>query len=349
MTTSPGAVGFVIANAEEFLQAAKDALLPLRKKLSWSAAEPVDPAGGVVALVDRIQEIHPEFALIDFQWTSNGHSPQLDPSSVSLHELRAALDDDSEVPPAFSLVAELAALGEGTRPIPLMILFANDPSISFIQVALQLGVDWVWPSRSSMTRLDEVVLRLLELRSNPQDPGPSYPRVLVVENGAEDIDSLRTHLRDCAELVFVGVEESSARNLGEVITPELVFREFDEQGGFDAVIVDLALSDDAEDDARDRYGSEEAALTAFLARVSETPLSTFAGVAIVNGILEKDNKVVVFVTSNWVHTPAVLNQVQRRLRGGGARVKFFGKTEQELSDLSRELSSLAGDGGSTST
>jgi len=335
MTASLTRSFLTLGRSVEFVRAVSDALLPLSAQaLEPSVCETVT-SHDVSEVIDRIKQETPTFLLVDFQWGLTTDA-DIDASQVGLQRLRAALVQGNYPPPSLSLVVGIRREVTPGPSAPVVVVFADDPSVPFLQVALQIGANWVWPSRTSMARLDEVVLRLAEVQNQQEE---RRPRLMVVENGSADIQTMRATLDDIFDLSFVGVEETSAMNLA--ITPQMTFEFLETKGPFDAIVVDLALTDPAEDDAREHFGSEEAAVVTFMGERPEIQTaklrSDFAGVVIVNGLLARNNEARVMVMSNYIHSAAIMGQINLALGQGMERVAFFDKKHGGYEGLRREL------------
>jgi uncharacterized protein YukE/CheY-like chemotaxis protein len=332
----------IFSGDREFISLVRDALVPLH--LRFLQPNPDSTTRGESSGEVRVagEECQADVLLVDYEWKGDADSRYQEVGERSLAEMRRLFSDQNSLSPALRVLKEQSdCAAEELHSGSVAILFVEDPSLPFMQFALELGATWVWPSRKTMSRLGEVVARLRQLQSPADDEDRPRPNLMVIEDAPDDIRALRAALDDGFALAFVGVDEKPANALS--VSPDEAISFFQTRGPFDGIILDLALSAHEDAQARNDYGSYETGVLAFIREAPASQQVTLSemlsGLTILAWLLDQHLDFPVFVISNWVRNPAVFNQIGILFAAGirDRRVEFFDKQDKGLDELRAAL------------
>ena len=258
-------------------------------------------------------------------------------------ELRTALENRSG-PASIYLLSTLHSIRQDLALDNILLFFLIErTSTALSHALLRMGADWFWSPREDPQKVGDVISTLRGLQDEVLGPEatnlpPARGRVFVAENSRNVCLALRTRLGRAFTLEFVG--EDKPGNRFDISTDEAIgtFSRGFESGGFVAAIIDLALSDDSEDQAKQRFASDEAASRTFFQKNRRLIRDIFGGVRIIEGIRRLAPKLPIFVFSNYIHLPTVDSIITKLVgRDIWASVETIEKSEKGYRQLSEEL------------
>lgn len=250
-----------------------------------------------------------------------------------LRSIKAAFDDGA-LPASLNLIRALGTLGT-KRPTVLLL---RDPPAPLTYCLYQFGIQWVWPNESFGPGFLDVIHGL----ARPRKPKRIVrPAVFVVENSRSVCMALKARLEDIVTPLFVGSDKPAVKFAITKDEAERAFDELEQTHTVAAAIIDLALSEEAEDTAvqlssQDRLGSLMLRAGGTIADYHDV----FGGIGLVIWLREKRPNLPVFVFSSFLD-PNVTIGLMRALEEDGIEPPYpIDKSEPGYRMLRTEIARL---------
>lgn len=260
--------------------------------------------------------------------------------------LRGALRSEP-LPAGLSVISALRAREVQEGGYRLIVFLLETPSVALTQEILRLGADWVWP-HSSAAKVAELLPKLRSTIEGEAHGTSERPLILVVENSRNTCQRLEAELEPYCELDFAG---SQKRGDSFDISPEEAISAFGERA-YRLVIVDMALSEESEAAARDRFlAGENRELETFYEAQGEEGRHllrrVWGGLEVIRRIRQISSSVPIIAFSLYLADTIPVNMLKLFLGSKVSRtVTVVAKSEESMEELREIVLSELGEKGS---
>lgn len=290
-------------------------------------------------LRDKIFSNNFSVILVDSSYSKGDDELVQTLSSKKLAELKKTIQAGKEVPYSLVILRMLDIIKNKENRTDLLIFYLiNNPSSYLTQEILRIGANWVWPYRGKPSKLLEVVISLRRLRTKNQHVVTKRGRILVVENSLNTCHLIRNKLDKYFDVVFVGENKAEYElNIHPEQAIERYKQELKENSVF-AVVIDLALTDISEKEARIWFLDNDRALEAIGIMESKDLFSIFGGLHVVREIRKLSPDVQLFILSNYTHITTVKGLINEILGPAVMKtVDYLSKSEDGYKELLSQL------------
>ncbi len=327
------------------------ALRPPKFKWNGSTLEPRADAASLNVDLEKVLQAGPTTLFLDCAY------PELEAEAFLALAADRPLDLRKKIEAAGNLIPGsirfLKAIHQIRRTLKLkdlLVFFViGRTSTAISHALLSAGADWLWSPQEDAGKIPDIISSLRAIHSealpSQASAGNAHGRVFVAENSRNVCKALRIRLERHFDLRFAGEEKPGNRF---ELSPEEAVQAFDQgvkESGYLAAIVDLALSNSSEEEAKQRFASDENTVQTFSKQDWQVIGDIFGGVEVIKQIRQRAPQLRIFVFSNYIHVRNV-NAMINRLVGRdiwSSHVVTIGKNEKGYRQIREELFALAAD------